>query len=127
MTQLIVDLGQLRDACQAVKVDTNVSLRNGLNDTDAKVHQGVQFGRTSPSGEVSAARGALSATLHRHVENSVGHLRRADQIVVFLERALVDYDDVDALKAADFTAIVSRLNDALPGVPRSPAVTGFQP
>jgi hypothetical protein len=126
MTQLIVDLGQLRDTCRAVQADTNHTLRDGFRGTDPKIHQGVPFGRSSPSGEVSAARAALTATLHRHVENSVAHLRRADQIITFLDHMLEEYSSVDELHAADLQTLLSKLDQALPAIPRNPSASGFQ-
>jgi hypothetical protein len=125
MTQLIVDLVQLRDTCQAVRADTNKGLRDGLADADPKVHQGVPFGKASPSGEINAARDALKATLHRHAENGTAHLGRADQIVRFLAHMLGEYETADSIQAATMEQILTELDHAfIP--PRNPSASGFQ-
>lgn len=124
---IFVDLGQLQDTCRAVRLDTEQGLRPGLAEADQKIHQGVPFGRHSPSGEVDAAREALVHTLRRHAENSASHLRRAEQLVAFLDRMLVEYADADRLSAVDLNAVLQKLDEALPQPSKPQPAHGVQP
>ncbi len=125
--QIVVDLEQLRDTCQAVKRDTEQGLRPGLHETDQKIHQGVPFGRRSPSGEADAAARALTYALKRYARNSASHLQRAEQIAGFLDLILTEYTDTDAISALNVEAILDLLNQTVPPAPKPQPSTGVQP
>jgi hypothetical protein len=125
--QIEVDLDQLRESCQTVKRDTELGLRPGLHETDRKIHQGIPFGRRSPSGEADAAAQALAYALKRHARNSVSHLQHAEQIVAFLDQILSDYSDADAISALNVELVLGRLNDAMPAAMKRQPASGAQP
>ena len=110
-TTISVNLNQLHTTCQAVRLATEHGLRPGIRETDQKIHQGVPFGAHSPSGEADAARNALSHTLRRHAENSTSHLRRAEQIIAFLDHMLREYSNADSISAASFAAVQQQFDN----------------
>ncbi|WP_162907798.1 hypothetical protein [Allorhizocola rhizosphaerae] len=124
---IAVDLAQLRDICKAFGLDTEQGLRPGLSRADQKIHQGVPFGRRSPSGEADAAARALIYVLKRYAHNNVSHLRCAEQISTFLDNILDAYADTDAISALGIESVIERLNEALPPVSPHQSATGAQP
>lgn len=124
---LNVDLEQLRDTGQAVKLDVDNGLRPGLSDTDQKIHQGVPFGSRSPSGEAEAARLALTYALNRYARNNTSHLERAEQISAFLGQIVAEYGNADALSALRLEDVLELLDSAKPVPPSPTPVAGDQP
>lgn len=125
--QIEVDLGQLQLTSQALAADTRDGLKPGLSDTDMKIQQGVPFGAKSPSGEVDAARQALGYTLARNGDNFANHVRRAEQLIGFLDVILKRYRDTDDLAALNADLVTKLYRDALPPVPPPPPTHGLIP
>lgn len=112
--QIVVDLGRLRETWHSLKSDTEKDLGPGLAYTDSKIQHGLQFGTESPSAEVQAARLAFVHMLVRNHENFMSHVRRAEQVVAFMDLIMERYRDADDLLAAKTDHILAMFGEALP-------------
>lgn len=114
MAEIVVDLGQLRETCVAVRLDTELGLQPGLSASEGRIQHGVRFGRSSPSGEADAAAQALRETLRRHKSNAERHLATATHLVAVLDRIITNYQDADAIARLNVEAVQAELAAALP-------------
>jgi hypothetical protein len=116
-----VDLEQLRANSKAISDDTDGTLANGMSDAHGRIFRGLHFGDRTQSGEVDAARRALTYAMDRFWRNGVAHMERARDMVEFLDKVLAQYKTTEDFAKLDVDKVLAGLDEVAQRHPAPPA------